>query len=133
MKALSLDLRQRILAALEAGHHRAHIAARFDVSQSSVYRIQRQWKRQGDLLPKKRKGRQPAFQDADMSTLETLIAQQSDPTGASLVAAWQERTGKCVGLSTMQRALHQLTLSFKKSVASPASGMKPSATPSGKK
>jgi transposase len=133
MKALSLDLRQRIAAALDAGHNRAHIAARFEVSQSSVYRIQRQWKSQGDLSPKKRKGRQRAFNDEDLSLLEKLVAQQSDPTGASLVAAWQENTGKCVGLSTMHRALHQLKLSFKKSAASRASAMKPSATPSGKK
>lgn len=114
MQALSLDLRQRILTALEAGDERAQIAIRFDVSQSSVYRIQRQWKSQGDLSPKKRPGRGHALKDEELPTLETLVQQQADPTGASLAQAWQQAGGKRVGLSTMHRALHRLKFSYKK-------------------
>jgi len=133
MKALSLDLRQRIVTALESGQNRAHIAARFEVSESSVYRLQRQWKSNGDLAPKKRAGRGRAFKDEDLALLETLVAQQTDPTGARLVSAWHENTGKRVGLSTTHRALHQLKMSFKKRAASPAKETKPSATPSARK
>ena len=114
MKALSLDLRQRIVTALEAGHPRADIAARFAVSESSLYRIWRQWRAHRDLAPKKRPGRGKALKDEDLGALETLLAEQTDPTGASLVAAWQESTGKRVGLSTMHRALRRLNRSFKK-------------------
>ena len=133
MQALSPDLRQRIVRALEAGDKRAHIATRFDVSQSSVYRIQRQWKCQGDLAPKKRPGRRHALKDGDLPSLETLVQQQADPTGASLVEAWKQTRGKTIGLSTMHRALHRLKLSFKKNAAKPASGTKSSGTPSGKR
>ena len=133
MQALSLDLRQRIVRALETGDKRAHIATRFDVSQSSVYRIQQQWKRQGDLAPKKRPGRGHTLKDEELPALETLVQQQADPTGASLVEAWQQVSGKTIGLSTMHRALHRLKLSFKKNAAKPASGTKSSGTPSGKR
>jgi len=132
MQALSLDLRQRIVAALETGHKRAQIAARFDVSEASVYRLQRQWKRHGDLTPKKRPGRQPAFTHEELAQLQDIIAQHSDPTGASLAQAWQASTGRRVGLSTMHRALHRLNLSYKKRAASPVSVTKGSAPPSEK-
>jgi transposase len=133
MQALSLDLRQRIVAALAAGDKRTHIATRFAVSESSVYRLHRQWKSQGDLSPKKRPGRGHALKDEDLPTLETLVQQQADPTGASLVEAWKEVSGNTIGLSTMHRALHRLKLSFKKNAARPASGTKPGEKPSGKR
>ncbi len=133
MQALSLDLRQRIVRALETGDKRAHIATRFEVSQSSLYRIQQQWKSRGDLSPKKRPGRGRALKDEELPALDTLVQQQSDPTGARLVQAWQQVSGKTIGLSTMHRALHRLNMSYKKRAAAPASVTKPSATPSGKR
>ena len=133
MQALSLDLRQRLVRALEAGDKRAHIATRFQVSESSLYRIQHQWKSRGDLSPKKRPGRGHALKDEDLPTLETLVQQQANPTGATLVEAWKEASGKSIGLSTMHRALHRLNMSYKKRAAAPASVTKPSATPSGKR
>ena len=133
MKALSPDLRERIVAALEAGHKRAHIATRFDVSESSVYRLQRRWKTKGDLTADKRTGRTPAFKPEDLALLQTLVEQHADPTGHSLVQLWQENTGRRVGLSTMHRALHQLKMSYKKSVAGLQSAMKPSVRSSSKR
>jgi putative transposase len=133
MRPLSPDLRERIVAALEAGQNRAHIAARFEVSESSVYRLQRLWKTQGDLAPQKQPGRAPAFNEEDLTLLQRLAAKQSDPTGASLVQAWQENTGKLVGLSTMHRALHRLKMSYKKRAASPKRETRQSATPSSRR
>jgi transposase len=133
MQALSLDLRQRILAALEAGQPRAAIATRFAVSQSSVYRLQRQWKARRELGPKKRPGRGYALKDEELALLETLVHQQDDPTGASLVTAWKQLSGKSIGLSTMHRALQRLQMSYKKSAAVPASETKPSGKPSARK
>jgi len=133
MQALSLDLRQRIVTALEAGDKRAHIATRFGVSESSLYRIQRQWKFGGDLAPKKRPGRGYALKDEELPTLETLVQQQSDPTGANLLEAWKQTSGKNIGLSTMHRALHRLKMSYKKRAAAPASETKPSVRLSGKR
>lgn len=133
MQSLSLDLRQRIVTALEAGQTRAAIAARFDVSQSSVYRLQRQWKQERSLSPKKRPGRAQALSPEELPALQELVeehlAKQSDPTGAILVEDWQERTGKRVGLSTMHRALHRLKLPFKKSVVLPRKETKRSEQP----
>ena len=112
MKARCLDLRQRIVRSLELGYPRAATAAHFDVSESSIYRIGRQWRASRDLSPKKRPGRGKALKDEDLGTLERLLAEQTDPTGASLIAAWIEASGKSIGLSTMHRALHRLKMSY---------------------
>jgi len=130
MQALSLDLRQRIVTALEAGDKRAHIATSFEVSPSSVYRVQQQWKSRGELSPKKRPGRGHALKDEELPALETLVQQQSDPTGASLVEAWRQTCGNTIGLSTMHRALHRLKLSYKKRAVAPASKTPPRGAPS---
>jgi transposase len=122
MQALSPDLRERILKALQQGHNRKDTAERFQVSESSLYRVQRQFKNSGHLCPKKRPGRGCRIKDEELPELEKLVEQHRDPTGTSLVAAWQEATGKRVGLSTMHRALHRLKFSFKKSAAWQRSG-----------
>jgi transposase len=137
MKALSLDLRQRILTALQAGQPRAVIADRFAVSESSVYRLQRQWKNEGNLTPKKRPGRPPAVPPKDQAALQALLTQQKeehqDPTLASLAHAWHQRTGKRIGIATLHRALRGMGKSFKKSAASPRKGTRPSALPSARR
>jgi transposase len=136
MKALSLDLRQRILTALQAGQPRADIATRFAVSPSSVYRLQRQWKNAGDLAPKKRPGRPPAVPPQDRSTLEALLkAHQEahqDPTLATLAHAWQQRTGRRIGIATLHRTLRKMGKSFKKSAALPRKETRASGPPSAK-
>ncbi len=133
MQALSFDLRQRILAALQARDNRAHIATRFQVSGSSLYRLHRQGKTTGELSPKKRPGRGHALKVEELPALETLVQQQSDPTAASLVQAWKQTRGNTIGLSTMHRALHRLKLSYKKRAVAPASKTPPRGTPSARK
>ena len=74
-----------------------------------------------------------ALKDEELPTLETLVQQQADPTGATLVEAWKQTSGKSIGLSTMHRALHRLKMSFKKRAAAPASETKPSGRPSARR
>ena len=137
MQALSLDLRKRIVWALLAGSSRRQIAQRFDVSESSVYRVQRQWKSQGDLTARKHPGRTPHLKDEDLPALEalvqSLIDQQKDPTGATLVVAWEETTGQSISLATMHRALHRLKFSYKKRAALPKNGTRKNARHSEKR
>lgn len=49
MKAYSLDLRQRIATALQEGNKEKDIAARFEVSVSTVQRLDRRLRQQGSL------------------------------------------------------------------------------------
>ena len=59
MKALSLDLRQRIADALEAGQNQTSVAQRFDVSLSSVERLARKKRHGHSLEPGTSPGKKP--------------------------------------------------------------------------
>ncbi len=54
MHAYSLDLRERIVRAVEAGHARAGVARTFQVSLSTVKRYAAQHRTTGSLAPKRR-------------------------------------------------------------------------------
>ncbi|MDF0604036.1 helix-turn-helix domain-containing protein, partial [Psychromarinibacter sp. C21-152] len=57
-KPLSLDLRRRIVACVEAGQSRRAAAAKFDVSPSFVVELMRRYRKTGSLEPA-RQGRPP--------------------------------------------------------------------------
>lgn len=57
-KPLSLDLRRRIVACVEAGLSRRAAAAKFDVSPSFVVELMRRYRETGSLEPA-RQGRPP--------------------------------------------------------------------------
>src|SRR5689334_16945292 len=108
MKALSLDLRQRVLDALHSGQTHVQVAQRFSVSPASVGRLSRQFKEQGHLQPRPIPGRARAVAEPDKGTLQELITTTQDATLASLSLAFQEATGKSISKSALQRNLHWL-------------------------
>ena len=134
MKALSLDLRQRISDALDAGQSQASVAQRFDVSRSSVERLACK-KRQGHSLePGKSPGKKPLVVQGQHEAFEQLAAARTDWTLQTLAAAWQQQAGgKALSQATVLRTLRRLGFSYKKSAALPKSATQPNETPSAKK
>jgi transposase len=56
-KAYSLDLRERVIAACEAGDHpRAAVARQFNVAESTLYEWQRRYRAEGVLEPRPHSG-----------------------------------------------------------------------------
>ena len=132
MRPFSLDLRQRIVDALQSGQTRPEVAKRFGVSPATVGRLIRQWREQNDLTPRPITGRPRAIPTADqdlLQFLQELITTQKDATLESLSQALQEKTGKKVSISALQRNLVWLGYSYKKSPASPPNETKRSAMP----
>jgi transposase len=121
MRPLSLDLRERIILALQSGQTRPEIAERFSISVSTVGRLAKQWREENDLSPRPITGRPRAIPDTEIELLQTLIATQKDATLESLSQALQEQTGKKISLSALQRNLIWLGYSYKKSHELPMS------------
>ena len=138
VKALSLDLRQRVADALESGQTQTSIAQRFAVSRSSLERIARKRREGQGLEPGLPPGKKPLVEPEQHEAFAQLAASRTDWTLQTLAQAWQEQGGKALSLATTSRTLHRNGFSFKKSAVSPlrprpvavASEMKPSATPS---
>ena len=118
MRAYSLDLRQRVVDALQSGQSRPQVSERFGVSLATIDRLARQWRQTQDLSPRPIPGRSRSITEAERETLQSLIATEKDPTLASLARTLEEQTGKKVSKSALQRNLVWLGYSYKKSPGS---------------
>ena len=130
MKALSLDLRQRIADALDAAQSQASVAERFDVSLSSVERLARKKRGGHSLEPGKSPGKKPLVEPQQHEAFAQLAASRTDWTLQTLAQAWQEHGGKALSQATTWRTLRRSGFSFKKSAALPKSVTPPNETPS---
>jgi transposase len=117
MRALSMDLRQRVVAACDRGEGTPReIATRFSVSLAWVYRLWQHRRQTGSIVPKPHGGGQkPAF-DADAAgRLRQAVADRPDATLVEL----RQATGVACGLAAVHRALERLRLPRKKSRSGP--------------
>jgi transposase len=115
MRAYSLDLRQRIVAALEGGQSQKAVAQRFAVSTATVCRYRRQHQeRAGDLAPKPLPGRARRLPEAVLPELERHLGAHPDTTLAQLQTWLAQEHRVPVSLSTIHRTLGRLGLSYKK-------------------
>ena len=115
MKAYSIDLREKIVAAHLDNHHSIRtVASIFTVSKSLVQKLVRQQKLEGNLKPKKPgKPRLSYLTNAEVE-LRELVAAHPDATLVELCEFFADKTGNWVGRSAMCQALQKLGLNRKK-------------------
>jgi transposase len=113
MKAYSIDLRERVVAACDAGGAtREQIAARFSVSVAWVRKLMRQRRETGSIAPKPRGGgRAPAFDAEAARRLREEVRADDDATLEELARA----AGVSCCASAVHRALARLGITRKKS------------------
>jgi transposase len=113
-KALSLDLRVRVLKAVAEGARHRAAAARFGVSAASVSRWRALQRVQGDVRPGPLGGgRRSARIEAQGALIRDLLDETPDITTEELRAALAER-GHCFGYGTIQRFFRRHGLTRKK-------------------
>jgi len=115
-KPYSLDLRERAVAAAEAGLLQTEVVGLFSVSLATLKRWLSKRRAGQSLAPKPyRPGPRPAFGTAE--ALGALAAQlAADPDGRLIdhCQRWQERTGHSVSVATLHRARRALGWRHKK-------------------
>lgn len=114
--ALSIDLRQRVIAAYQAkeGSQR-QLAERFKVSSSFVRDLTRHYRQTGTVEPKPHGGGAIAkLGTAQLPIVQALVEAQPDALLVELCERFAEKTGVDVSVSTMQRAVQSMGLSVKK-------------------
>ena len=119
MKTISLDLRERILAAYDQQEGtREEVARRFRVSLGLVKKLLQQRRRTGDIAPRHHcSGRKPQILPAHQSRLQALLHRQPDLTLEELRMA----TGLACTLPAIHYVLKKLGLTYKKRHSTPAS------------
>jgi transposase len=113
-KALSLDLRQRVIEAIRQGMSHRQAAARFGVSASSAIRWAAQLRTTGNVAPKKQGGdRKSGRIEAQAAFLLDQVARVPDISLAELQAKLDER-GVRVGIGTLWRFFRRHRITLKK-------------------
>lgn len=114
VKALSLDLRCRVVNAIECGLSCRKAAERFGVSASSAIRWRERFKTQGDVAPKRQGGdRKSGRIEAEADFLLGAVAKTPDVTLVELQEKLKAR-GVSAGIGTLWRFFDRRRFTFKK-------------------
>ena len=115
MKAYSIDLRQRIVAAVERGMRRAEVARTFGVSESTIKRlVARRRDAADDLTAGRPSGRRRTLTLEQHAALWTQLEANPDATIETHTRFWNQAHGTSVSQWTMGRAIRRLGWTYKK-------------------
>jgi transposase len=120
-KALSIDLRDRLIAAVAKGMSRRQAAERFGVSAASAIRWCALERDVGDAMPKRQGGdRRSGRIEAHATLILSIVEQTMDITIAEVQAKLAEQ-GLSFGTGTLWRFFDRHRITLKKSRRPPPS------------
>jgi transposase len=114
MRAYSIDLRERIVRAIERGERQTVVAQTFGVGVATVRRYVTQQRLTGSLAPKRHAGPALRIGPADQPALQAQVHATPDATLGEHCAEWERTHGVRVSSPTMCRALARLGWPLKK-------------------
>jgi transposase len=123
-KPYSIDLRERIVQAVEAGSSRRAAAAQFAVSESCAIKLLQRWQRTGSVAPAAMGGKKPFALAAHEERVRALLAARPDITLGELKAQLADQ-GVVVGRSSIDRFLKALGITRKKRRSTPPNRIAP--------
>ena len=122
-KSYSADLRERVIACVDAGHSRREAGRRFNVSPSFAVKLTARWRQSGSLTPARRGrpkgcGKLAAYRGFIIGCVE----ERPDITMPELAAELQVQHQVTVSPATLSRLLCKAGFTYKKN--SDGSGMR---------
>ncbi len=124
VRAYSVDLRERAVAAVQNGRSVAEVARLFGVSRRSIGRYLRQAAQTGELTPRRPPGHRRHIPVEQESQLLAQLHAQDSATLERHCDVWAETTGIRVSATTMYRAIKRLGWTWGKKRWWPPSGMR---------
>jgi len=112
---MSMDLRRRIVRAVNEGSSIRQAARRFAVSPSAAIKLMQRVRATGSVAPARYGGYRRPLLAPHEATLRRLVAATPDLTLAEMQAEIERRCGIVAGLSTIHSTLRRLGLTHKKS------------------
>jgi len=117
MKQYSVDLRERLPGAIDAGLSQAEASRLFGVDTITITRWRQHQRDTGAVAPKPRPGRRPVIGPDQAAALRAQVGQQADATLTTHCAVWARDQGIGVSVATMSRAIRRLGITRKQSPA----------------
>ena len=114
-RAYSMDLRERVFAACDAGIASQVVAQQYRVSRAWVDRLKQRRRETGEVGPRQPQRFKPSVLAGHMEQLRAVVAAQPDLTLVEL----RQALGVACSLTAVWRALRRLHLTVKKSPLRP--------------
>jgi transposase len=115
-RTLSMDLRERVIAAISAGESCRRVAARFDIGIATAIRWNALARKTGSVAAQPRGGDRHSHRiEAHAELLLSTVAAQPDITLAELQALLLKERNESVAISTLWRFFNRHGLTYKKS------------------
>jgi transposase len=126
MNAYSLDLRLKVLDAIDRGIPRREVVRTFGISMPTLERYLRRRRQTEEVAPKPSPGRTPSIcaTSQERHALWKQLEENDEATLRRHCQLWEERGGARVSVATMSRAVRKLGWTFKKSRWRPPSETK---------
>jgi len=122
-KPLSIDLRERLVSAVEGGMSRRSAAERFGVAASTAIKWVDRWRQAGDVRPRRQGGDKRSHRiEAHAGEILALVEATADITLGEIARHLDERHGLRVAPSTVWRLLDRHGMTFKKNRARQRTG-----------
>jgi transposase len=115
MKQYSVDLRERLLGAIDAGLSQAEASRLFGVGTSTITRWRHRRAETQTLHPTPRPGRAPMISATQADALAAQVVAAPDATLAEHCALWAQAHQVAVSVATMSRTIRRLGITVKKS------------------
>jgi len=118
MRAYSMDLRERVLAAVDRGTPRKEIVRTLGVSEPTIRRYLRLRRETGSVAPKPYPKRPFSIGQSveQRRALWKQLEEHDDATLEKHCQLWERKQGDKVSISTMSRAIRRLGWTLKKRV-----------------
>ena len=127
MKAYSVDLREKVLRAVDQGYAREEIVKLLAVSPATIRRYLKQRRETGSVTPKARPGRPPRKLGPLQTDLVAQLQAHDDVRLEDHCQLWEQSHGVKVSTATMSRAIKRVGWTRKKRRWVPANGGRKSA------
>jgi transposase len=115
MKAYSIDLREKVLRAVNQGYPRTEIVKLLGVSRATIKRYVKQRRETGSVAPKDIPGRTPKKLGLLQADLVAQLQAHDDLRLEDQCRLWEQTHGVHVSTSTMSEAIKRLGWTRKKS------------------
>jgi transposase len=112
--AYSLDLRERIVSYVEAGHSEAEAAERYGVHRTTAGRYLKRKRSGKPLRADKPTGRRRLIDASKEKQLEAQVQAHDDDTLEQHCERWQKKQKVEVSVATMHRSVERLKFTRKK-------------------
>ena len=116
MKAYSLDLRERVVRAVDEGYPRAEIVKMLGISLATIKRYLKQQRQQGHVQAKAIPGRPPKKLAALQAGVVEQLQAFPDVTLERHCELWEQSHGVRVSRWTMSQAIKRVNWTRKKSL-----------------